>query len=296
MKAMEATTRISLRNILYATDFSAIAENAALYALELARSYKAKVHALHVRTLEVYGMAPPESWPILREAAEALAKQQAHELGRTFASVAHESIIAEGDVWDFIAEHIRKDHIDLLVMGTHGRNGLGKLLLGSVAEKVLRRAPCPMLTVGPRVRVGPERVVAMKRILLAANFSPASDAAAAYALSLAQENQALLDIVHVIEPQKAGEIVHASELTAGCLGRMRSLIPPEADLWCEPHTIVEVGEPAEQILKVAKARRADLIVLGVKSAAAVPGAAHIPWTTAHKIIAEAECPVLTVRK
>ena len=226
MKAMEARSRVSLQNILFTTDFSPVAENAALYALEFARSYKAKVHALHVRPVEIYGAAPPESWPILREATEAVAKQQAAQLDSTFAGVEHETTVAEGNVWDFIAEYIEKDHTDLVVMGTHGRKGVEKFLLGSVAENVLRRATCPVLTVGPNVRVSPERAVAMKHILLAASFSPASDAAAAYAVSLAQENQALLDIVHVIEPQKTGEIVHPSDLSAGCLNRMRSFVSP----------------------------------------------------------------------
>lgn len=296
MKAMEVSSCISLKNILYATDFSPIAETAAAYALALARSYKAKVYALHVRPVEMYGMAPPESWPMLREAADAQAQEQADYLNRTFAGVDHEAIVAEGDVWEFMSGSIQKDHIDLIVMGTHGRKGLEKVFLGSVAENVLRRAPCPVLTIGPLVRVDPERAVAMKRILLAANFSRASDLAAAYAFSLAQENQALLDVIHVIEPQKTGELVHPSELVASCLCRMRALVPPEAELWCEPHTMVEVGEPAEQILNVAKARRAELIVLGTKSAAAAPGAAHIPWSTTHKVIAGAECPVFTVRE
>jgi len=296
MKAMEARTRVSLQNILFATDVSPVAENAALYALEFARSYNAKVHAVHVKPVEIYGAAPPESWPILRDATQALAEQQAADLDRTFAGVEHEATVAEGDIWDLVAEYIEKDHTDLVVMGTHGRNGVEKLLLGSVAENVLRRATCPVLTVGPNVRVSPERAVAMKRILLAASFSPASDAAAAYAVSLAQENQALIDIVHVIQPQKAGEIVHPSDLAAGCLNRMRSLVPPEANLWCESHVLVEMGEPAEQILKVAKARRTDLIVLGVKSADTFTGAGHIPWTTAHKIIARSESPVVTLRE
>lgn len=295
MKAMEAKTRVSLQNILYATDFSPIADNAASYALELARSYKARVFALHVRPLEIYGMAPPESWPVLREAADAQAKEEADYLDRTLAGVGHEAIVTEGDVWESVAEHIEKDHIDLIVMGTHGRKGLQKVLLGSVAENVLRRAPCPVLTVGPHVRIAPERAVAMKRILLAANFTAGSNLAAAYAVSLAQENQAHLDIVHVIEPQKTGECVHPTELTLGCSRKMRALIPPEAELSCEPNLMIEVGEPAEQILNVAKARRSEVIVLGIKSAVAVPGADHIPWATAHKIIAAAECPVLTVR-
>ena len=287
---------VSLQNILYATDFSPIAENAASYALEFARIYKAKVFALHVRPVEVYGMAPPESWPALRDAADTQAKEQAEYLAQRFAGVSHEAIVAEGDIWEFVREHIERDHIDFIVMGTHGRKGLGKLFLGSVAENVLRRVTCPVLTIGPLVQVGPERAVAMKHILLATSFSSASEAAAAYAMSLAQENQALLDIVHVIEPRKTGAIPNPSELTAGCMDRMRALIPPEAELWCEPHTIIEVGDPAEQILNVAKARRAGLIVLGVKAAEVVPGIGHIPWTTAHKIIAGAECPVLTVRR
>ena len=295
MRACETKSCVSLQNILYATDFSPIAENAGLYAFELARIYKAKVFALHVRPIEVYGMAPPESWPALREAADAQAKEQAEYLAKRFAGVPHEAIVAEGDIWEFVQNHIEKDHIDFIVMGTHGRKGLGKIFLGSVAENVLRRVTCPVLTIGPRVRVAPERAVAMQHILLATSFSSASEAAAAYAMSLAEENQALLDIVHVIEPRKNGKVAHPSESTSDCMGRMRALIPPEAALWCEPNTIIEVGEPAQQILNVAKARRVDMIVLGVKSAEVVPGIGHVPWATAHKIIAGAECPVLTVR-
>src|SRR5581483_5628281 len=93
---------VSLQNILYTTDFSSIAENAASYALEFARIYKAKVVALHVRPVEVYGMAPPESWPALREAADAQANQQAEYLARRFAGVSHEAIVAEGDIWEFV--------------------------------------------------------------------------------------------------------------------------------------------------------------------------------------------------
>src|ERR1700761_2318330 len=121
MRATEVKACVSLQNILYATDFSPIAENAASYALELARTYKARVFALHVRPIEVYGMAPPESWPALREAADEQATQQVEYLDRTFAGVPHEAIVAEGDVWEFVREHIEKDHIDFLVLGTHGR-------------------------------------------------------------------------------------------------------------------------------------------------------------------------------
>lgn len=293
MKAMEATARISLRNILYATDFSAVADRAVPYAVEIARRYGSKVHGLHVRPLEIYGMAPPESWAILKEAAEEQARQEAKQLSRCFADVPHEAIVTEGDTLDSIFAEVERSHIDLIVVGTHGRKGLQKVFLGSVAENILRRATCPVLTVNPHVPNSPERAIEMKRTLYATSLSSAARLAGAYAVSLAQENQARLDIVHILEPRKAGEAADNAEL-AECAKQMRAALPPEAALWCDPHVIIEVGDPAEQILNLAKARRADLIVIGVKAASAVPAAAHLPWATAHRIISMAECPVLTV--
>lgn len=295
MKTMRPKTRISLKNILYTSDFSAIAENAAAYALELARRFDAKIFAVHVRPLEIYGMAPPESWAVLHDAAEAQAKDEAARLDRLFPGVQHVSIVEEGDVWNVLSDSIDRNSIDLVVMGTHGRRGLQKVLLGSVAEKVLRGASCPVLTVGPCVHLDAECAAEMKRILFATDFSAASEAATAYALSLAQENQAVLDVVHIVEPRNPGEVINSAELVSGCAARMRSLIPADSEFWCEANTMIEVGQPAEQILNVAKARRSQLIVLGVKAASNLTAAAHLPWAIAHKILSSAECPVFTVR-
>ncbi len=295
MATPSAKTRVSLSNILYATDFSSIAGAAVPYAAEIARRYGGRVHAVHVRSIQAYGIAPPESWPALKEAAEVQAKEEAERLDRLFQGVEHDSTVTEGDVWEVLSRLIDEKHADLIVMGTHGREGLGKILLGSIAENVLRRAACPVLTVGPRVLVSPERAVEMKRILFPTDFSAASQAAAAYAISLAQENQAYLDLLHVIEKRKTGELVLAQELVPGTKGRMRALLPPEADLWCEPTYLVEEGDPAESILKPAKEHGADMIVLGVKRLqGGFSPAARAPCATAHKIIVGAPCPVLTV--
>jgi nucleotide-binding universal stress UspA family protein len=181
-------------------------------------------------------------------------------------------------------------------MGTHGREGLGKLFLGSVTENVLRRAPCPVLTIGPHVEVEPALATEMKRILFATDFSQASQAAAPYAVSLAQENQAHLDMLHVVENRKSGELVDTNELIHATTARMQHLLPPEAELWCEPAYLVEAGHPAEQVIKAARERKSDVIVVGVRQVTNDFGAAdHLPWHTAHKIIAGAPCPVLTVR-
>lgn len=296
MAVTKAQTRVEIRNILYATDFSPMAEVAAAYAAELARRYGAKVFALHVRPLQSYGMAPPESWPALQEASEFQAKEQAAHLDGLFRNVRHQAIVEEGGVWDVLSDFINGRAIDLAVMGTHGREGIGKLLLGSVAESVLRRASCPVLMIGPHVNVEPERAIQMKRILFATDFSHASHVAAPYAISLAQENQAHLDLLHVIENRKAGDSADASERAQAAINRMRGLLPPEADLWCEPAFVVEAGHPAEEVLKTARARKADAIVIGVRHIEGDLGASdHLPWHTAHKIIVGAPCPVLTIR-
>ncbi|HVB88304.1 MAG TPA: universal stress protein [Candidatus Dormibacteraeota bacterium] len=296
MPATKARTRVELRNILYATDFSPMAEVAASYAAELARRYGSKVFALHVRPLQSYGMAPPESWAALKEAADFQAKEQAAHLTELFRGVQHQAIVAEGGVWEILSSFIKEQHIDLVVMGTHGREGLGKLFLGSVTENVLRRAPCPVLTIGPHVEVEPALAIEMKRILFATDFSRASQAAAPYAVSLAQENQAHLDMLHVVENRKVDELVDIAELIQATTARMQHLLPPEAELWCEPAFLVEAGHPAEQVIKAARERKSDVIVVGVRQVTNDFGAAdHLPWHTAHKIIAGAPCPVLTVR-
>jgi len=295
VKALETVTRISLKNILYTTDFSPTAEAAAPYAWELAKRYGAKVMALHVRPVESNGMVPPEAWAAVHEANELQANQQAGHLKALFRGVANEVEVTEGAIGEVISRTIEEKKVDLVVTGTHGREGLGKMVMGSHAENILRHSPVPVLVVGPFVRMEPEKTASMKRILFATDFSEASLAALPYAISLAEENQAELDILRVVPPQKNGELVHPNELIDATVRQMKQLVPMEAEAWCKPNYLAEVGEPAQKILQVAELSKADLVVLGVKRGHRALGVTHIPWTTAHKIIAEARCPVLTVR-
>jgi nucleotide-binding universal stress UspA family protein len=295
VKALETATRISLKNILYTTDFSPTAEAAAPFAWELARRYGAKVVALHVRAPEVNGMVPPESWAAIHEAHALQAKQQAAHLKALFRGVENEVEVTEGGIWDVISRTIEEKKVDMVVTGTHGREGLGKMVMGSHAENILRHSPVPVLVVGPYVRIEPETTTRTKRILFATDFSEPSFAALPYAISLAEENQAELDILRVVPPQKNGELVRPSELMDATMRQMKQLVPLEAEAWCKPRFIAETGEPAQKILQVAELNKADLIVLGVKRVDRAIGLTHIPWTIAHRIIAEARCPVLTVR-
>jgi nucleotide-binding universal stress UspA family protein len=296
MNATGTQTRISLKHILYATDFSPASEAALPYVRGLSKQYGATVHAVHVRLPAAYPVVGPEMMPQVIEAAEEQAKLEVQQLHEMLASVPHDVSVNEGDLWPTITYMVQQKNIDLIVIGTRGRTGMGRALLGSVAEEILRRAPCPVLTVGPHISKDTERRLEMKEILYATDFSPESLSALPYAVSLAQEHQARLTILHVIGEEKVGELVHAGNYVESTLRQLRGLVPSEAKSWCEPNFRVEKGPAAEKIMEVAIALGADLIVLGVRGAAGHVGATtHLFRPTAHRIVTQAECPVLTVR-
>jgi nucleotide-binding universal stress UspA family protein len=296
MKTLECQTRIALKNILFASDFSHAAEAALPFAIQMARRYGSKVFGVHVRPLDIFPGAPAESWPVLAEEAEKAAKENARRLEEDLRDVPHHVIIGQGDIWEILSAILLENHIDLLVTGTHGRTGIEKALMGSVAEDIFRRAACPVMTVGPHVSVDAESAVKMREILYATDLTPESREAAPYAASLAQENQARLTILNVCEDPRAGELVDPQHYVSATLRMLRGLVPAEAEMWCEPDCVVEQGDPAKKILEVAEKRHADLIVLGVRREKGVPGAAtHLGRALAHKIVVHARCPVLTVR-
>ncbi len=296
MKNLDVAVRIQLKNILFTTDFSPASRAAEPYALELAKHYGAKLHALHVRPPVINPMTQPMTWRGLEEAARAEAEQQKQELLKAFAGIETEILLKEGDLWSNLEAAAEKSKIDLIVTGTRGRSGIAKLLLGSTAEEIYRKARCPVLTVGPQSKVGPVGTGEFSSILFATDFSPESVAAAPYAISLAQEYEAQLTLLHVVADAKANEFVQPSDLTASSEHLLRNLVPADAELWCVPKFVVERGEAVEKILDVAARSRVDLIVLGMRQPSAFPAAAtHLPIATAHKVVAHAACPVLTVR-
>jgi nucleotide-binding universal stress UspA family protein len=295
MKAAHAKTRIQLKNILFTTDFSAAATLAAPYAEALAQRYGAKVYALHVHPPTVNPMTAPASWLRLEEAERNAEREQKKYLTNMFPGIQSEVLIKEGPLGQNIQILIESNGIDLIVMGTRGRSGIAKLLLGSSAEEVFREVPCPVLTVGPHASDMPKRGE-FTNIVYATDFTIESLAGAPYAILLAQEFQANLTLLHVIQEQKVGELVHAGELETGSLSLLHNLIEPEEKLWCTPRFAVEQGPAAETILEVAQRTHADLIVLGVRRASGVPGAAsHLPVATAHRVVSHAGCPVFTAR-
>lgn len=294
MKAATAKTRARFENILFATDFSPSANHAIPFVQELARHFQSHLVALSARLPAVNSITPPEMWNSEIEAANAVDQKHRRELLETFAGIDTEVMIEIGEIQSIVEDALKEHNTDLVVIGTHGRTGVAKILLGSVAESIFRTVPCPVLTIGPHSNPG---AVHVREILFATSLSSEDSTPAAYAVSLAQEFQARLTMLHVVPDPKPGDLVSWSDVQDSSKQQLRQLVPEEAAYWCKPEYFVEHGDPAERILNLANLREVDLIVLGVQPERGVPGAStHLPIATAHKIVTQAKCPVLTVRE
>jgi len=286
------TTRIAISNILLATDVSEVSKAALGYACNLSRLYGSKIFITHVVPHEPYLSVPLEPIPVDLDLFWNREKQNmaAFVATKFLEEIPHEDILQRGELWDVISEVIEKHNIDLVVAGTHGRQGLKKVFLGSVAEKIYRQAKCPLLTVRPEVAAVRGTSWDLKRILFATDFSETSLHALPWALSLAEENQANLILLHVapLVPYQYKDSIRETTCK-----RLEGLIPAEP--WCNPDFVVCFDFPAQGILQIARDRETDLIVLGVSRRAAVGLTSHLPWSTASDVVSAAPCPVLTVR-
>lgn len=290
--ALKAHGLIQLKNVLYVTDFCQASEAALPFAVALARRYDATVHALHVLTLNPYAPVAFES-----ETESAFAAMQ--QLESQLTNVKHHVILERAvDVWAGVEQASQDTAADLIVLGTHGRTGAQRFLLGSVAEQIFRRSQRPVLTVGPGVRTSAHRGGWFHRILFATDYSPASLVAAPYAASLAESSEARLLLLHVaptIEPGKGDR--KSDQSVAEMIERLYDAVPVNAELSIPPEVAVEYGDPADKIIEAAWQRSADLIVLGVRGARGhLSSATHVEYATAHEVVARATCPLLTVRE
>src|SRR5579872_2294374 len=198
MSGITTQVGVGIKQIAFATDFSKPSARALPYALSLAQKYDAKLFVAHVNS-EPIGV--PAS---LREGLHGLGFKHQNEdadglnlLESQLRGVRYEVISREGDVCAELSQIVRTEGIDLIVIGTHGRTGAGKLLMGSVAESIFRHAPCPVLTVGPDVAGEPASIADLHEILFPTDFGAESLAALPYAISLAQQDDARLYLLYV---------------------------------------------------------------------------------------------------
>lgn len=300
------------KRVLVATDFSPVSERALAYALPIVRRYGSTMSIVHAMSPQVREpiILDPLPFQLDRErlGAETEMARLAEEM--PVKNLHPHMFLERGGAWDVLASIIQRENPDLLVLGTHGRGGLKKLVLGSVAEEVLRQAKCPVLTVGPNVPPADRGKTEFKTILFATDFGPGSVRAFAYALFLAEDCQAKLILLHMVPPMPVAEIGpgvfapgtyvaqqvtewQATKKKEG-MRRLKELVPSNAKLKSQPEFVIGLDFLPEGILDTAAAHNVDLIVMGAHQRASARVASHASWAVVHDVICGANCPVLTV--
>jgi len=303
---------IGFKHVLIATDFSDASERALAYALAIARRYGSTVSVVHAIPPEPRDPIPLEPLPreLNRRWLEAEVQMKHCGEKAPMNDLKHHLLLKQGAVWDVLASVIQRENVDLMVLGTRGRGGLKKLALGSVAEEVLRLAPCPVLTIGPHVPPAGSGTVEFRRILFTTDFGPASAKAFPYALSLAEDYQAKLVLLHMVPPMPVtvpgpasyGPSAYAAEqfiawqrtMRDESVRKLKELIPTTANLAARPEYVAATDFLPEGILDTATIHTIELIVMGANRTSSPWVAAHIPWDLTHEVIYRANCPVLTV--
>lgn len=309
METTEVRTDVALKNIMVATDFSSTSKVALKHAAAIVEHHASNLYVIHVipplvRTPIPIETLAPEVELDRRQAKADLAEFVADE---TLAHIPHQELLERGEISGVLSELVQKYEIDLLVLGTHGRGGIGKILLGSVAEAVFRQVRCPVLTIGPAVPTEPKDTGRLHQILFATDFGPASLSALTHAIAMAQDDNAKLILLHVLVVPPAlyadarwysqADLMEQLEPTRrAAYQKLEQLIPSDTNLPVKPECIVVWDTLPHGILNAAEERQADLIVMGVNPVWLVRASTHIPWATAHEVVRHAKCPVLTVRR
>jgi nucleotide-binding universal stress UspA family protein len=295
MKIAPTIPEIAFRNVLVTTDLSPRSNCALAWGQAIARHYGSTLYVTHVISPLETALMPPEYWGSTQEAIEEAATRDMACLDGGLCGIRHKLLLQHGEVGESIASDIQAFGVDLLVMCTHGRDGFGRLLLGSITEEAFRRAPCPVLILGPKVAAPASAEPALEHILFATKFGPESLAAAHYALSLAREFGAGLTLLHVMNEENFEEPADPQVVLRTHTDRLHKIIPADAQRGKEPQYLVQFGNAAEQILSVAEEKKAGLIVMGAKTASHPDVAAHLASSVVHNVVAFATCPVLAVR-
>jgi nucleotide-binding universal stress UspA family protein len=279
--------------ILFATEIPAN-ERAFNFALAEAREFGADLILFHAYDTLVVAASETSGIRYYDYAAAARADikhleplaQRARDAG-----IKCEVVVRPGLPADQILSYLRERPVERIVMGTHSPGPIGKLLVGSVAEAVLRSARVPVFTVGPEVVDGAYRNFATRTILCAVSFIESSYVVANFAAEVALQHDARLILQHVIRPQERAQVLAGrtiEEIEADLL----CLIPAELREQISIQTIVVPGDPTEELLYQSRAQQTDLIILGAHGASAFAAIAR--HGIVYKVLAHSHCPVITL--
>jgi len=284
---------LKLDRIVLATDFESNSEAATRYARTLAEHFSATTTVAHVLDLAVAARseASMAGWPI-----EQMRQNCADKMGAALNSFIHRSLNVRGRTLESfdpamaVVDFADQINADLIIMGTHSRRGLSKIINGSCADEVIRHAKCPVITLGPKVKKSALANLSLKTILFATDLKHAADEKVAQAFALAQQSAAKVYICHVVESR--GESPFESErVPTGIESALRDLLP-DSTFEHAPECLIGFGDVGEQILDFANKKDADLIVLGARREG--PYFAHWNKGVVNAVLGEARCPVMTI--
>jgi nucleotide-binding universal stress UspA family protein len=300
---------IVFTQILCPIDFSETATRALVHAAALARWYDARLTVIHVVPVFEDNMQSPFPFkgdegrtPYAPVRADVL-EQMRRSTEQAGAAALDPTLLAEeGRTHAAIIDRAAAIHADLLVMGTHGRGGFNRLLLGSLAEKVVRTAPCPVLTVPPSVSRAPATAVVFKSILCPIDFSPSSLKAFEYALDLGRQADGSVTALHALEYMDeeepcehvdAGIRHYRQQVVDHARQRLHALATEHAQAWCAINEAIAIDRAYKAVLQRASTDDTDLIVMGAQGRGSVE--LKLYGSNTQHVVRAATCPVLTVR-
>jgi len=294
MVSLATASQVSLKNIVVATDFSSASESALDHAISIARHYTSRIVLVHaMETSQPPQAGPDEETHGSRELLDQ-AEQKLLTEAQKCAGIDCERRLLVGTAVEVVDQILALDHIDLIVVGTHGTKGFRKLLIGSAADRIFHHVRCPVLVVGPSARKD-KADWRLKRILLATDLQSDEARAVEYATHLAAQHHARMALLHVTTPPRPPYPQDSElEITPYFQSRLRGLI--SYHVWGDypADVLVEFHEdPVAGILAVASRHDIDLLILSVHP--------KEPWTShlshnAHRIVAQLPCPALIVQR
>jgi nucleotide-binding universal stress UspA family protein len=291
-------TDLKIKSIAVLTDFSQNADTALRYAAVFARVHGANLVLAHAYLPPSCAYTAPDAafvYQSFDDRREDLENRLLEETeGVYLRDIKCTALVRMGGPWDLL-EDLRG--VDLIVVGTSGKSGGAKAVLGSTAEAIFRASTIPVLTVGPRCRRSDAGETALGTVLYPTDLSAGAAIALPYAVSIANEHNAELVFLHVIEDKDVAFSFERAMASAEPLERLRKLIPDDADLKHKPKCLIDFGTPAGVILKEAIKDHAQLIVMGARGAGTLASiVCRFGGGTAYSVAANAHCPVLTIRE
>jgi nucleotide-binding universal stress UspA family protein len=288
---------VRFRKILCPVDFFKPSKRAFEFAVKFAANYDAQVHALHVVAPVIpaaYGapFSVADLTADLQKESVRLLQKLKSEAAKSGVRVTTE--VRLGDIDLEIRRTVDAQGVDLVILGTHGRRGFERLVMGSVTERMLRHCPVPLITVGPG-RKGASTPPNIRRILVTTDFSAGTHDAMAYAFSIAQECQAKVTLLHVVHDIAADIAAkYREQLWRGIETELKKLVPKEALDWCDVETRIEPGVPYVFIPQFLKSEKFDLLVMNIHGKNMLDRA--LLGSTAERTVRAAHdiCPVLLI--